>query len=411
MKYAQMLKDYLKLAFHTLIHRKTRSLLTVLGIVIGITAVVGLVSLGNGLSAAVNQEFNSVGTNLIIIQPGSAGFSAPSTGSSSAKIGKHDLDLIKKIQGVESAFGIILDIGKTEYNGKVKFLYIGGLPDNIQDLGVVASQFEAVQGRMLKPGDKDKAFIGYDLANSDTTFGKKVKIGDRIVIENKTFVVVGVDKKIGNPIQDSRIIIPQDTAKVLFNEGDNLAIIYAQVGKSYNTDTIAQRIKDKIRKDRHQKEGNEDFQVQTSAQLIASFNTILNIVQAVIIGIAAISLIVGGIGIMNTMYTSVLERTKDIGILKSIGAKDSDILLLFLIESGLIGLIGGAIGIACGIGLGKLVEFIAYQALGSSLIQAQFPPYLIIGALLFSFVVGSIAGLLPARQGAKMNPVDALRYE
>ena len=411
MKYTQMFKDYLKLAIHTLIHRKTRSLLTVLGIVIGITAVVGLVSLGNGLSAAVNQEFNAVGTNLIIIQPGSAGFSAPSTGSSSAKIGKHDLDLIKKIQGVESAFGIILDIGKTQYNGKTKFLYIGGIPDNIKDLGVVASQFEAVQGRMIKSGDKDKAFIGYDLANTDTTFGKKIKIGDRIVIENKTFVVVGVDKKLGNPIQDTRIIIPQNTAKVLFNEGDNLALIYAQVAKSYNTDTVAQKIKDKIRQDRHEKVDNEDFQVQTSAQLIASFNTILNIVQAVIIGIAAISLIVGGIGIMNTMYTSVLERTKDIGILKSIGAKDSDILLLFLIESGLIGLIGGAVGIACGIGLGKLVEFIASQALGSQLIKAEFPTYLIIGALLFSFIVGSIAGLLPARQGAKMNPVDALRYE
>ena len=111
------------------------------------------------------------------------------------------------------------------------------------------------------------------------------------------------------------------------------------------------------------------------------------------------------------MYTAVIERTKEIGVMKSIGAQNKDILIIFVIESGLLGLVGGAIGIALGIGLSKLVEFLAFQFLGTSLIKAFFPWYLIVGALLFSFLIGTISGLLPAKQAASLKPVDALRYE
>ena len=133
--------------------------------------------------------------------------------------------------------------------------------------------------------------------------------------------------------------------------------------------------------------------------------------QAVLVGIAAISLLVGGIGIMNTMYTSVLERTKEIGTMKAVGARNSDILLIFLMESGLLGLVGGAIGIAIGFGLGKGTEYIAGMYLGSGLLRAVFPWYLILGALAFSFIIGSLSGALPAVQASRLKPVDALRYE
>jgi len=134
-------------------------------------------------------------------------------------------------------------------------------------------------------------------------------------------------------------------------------------------------------------------------------------VQAVLVGIAAISLLVGGIGIMNTMYTSVLERTKEIGTMKAVGAKNSDILFIFLFESGLLGLVGGAIGIGIGIGLGEGAEYIASVGLGTNLLQAVFPWYLILGALLFSFLIGTLSGIFPAMQAAKLKPADALRYE
>ncbi|MFA5247531.1 MAG: FtsX-like permease family protein, partial [Candidatus Micrarchaeia archaeon] len=127
--------------------------------------------------------------------------------------------------------------------------------------------------------------------------------------------------------------------------------------------------------------------------------------------IAAISLIVGAVGIMNTMYTAVLERTKEIGIMKAIGAKNSEIMVLFLIESGLLGLVGGVIGVILGYIMGKAAEVIANQMLGSSLLKLYFPPELIIGALLFSFVIGALSGMVPARQASHLRPVDALRYE
>jgi putative ABC transport system permease protein len=138
---------------------------------------------------------------------------------------------------------------------------------------------------------------------------------------------------------------------------------------------------------------------------------IFDIIQTVLIGIAAISLIVGAVGIMNTMYTSVLERTRDIGIMKAIGARNSDILKMFLIESGLLGLVGGAIGIAIGLGIAKTAEVIGGAALGTDYLQAAIPAWLVIGALLFAFVLGSASGLLPAKQASEMNPVDALREE
>jgi putative ABC transport system permease protein len=166
-----------------------------------------------------------------------------------------------------------------------------------------------------------------------------------------------------------------------------------------------------LRRHRDLEEGKEDFVVQTPEQLIEGLNSVLNIVNAIVIGIAAISLIVGGIGITNTMYTAVLERTKEIGIMKSIGAKNGNILAIFLVESGLLGLAGGAIGVALGYAFSKLVEVAAAQFWASDILRANFPLWLLLGALAFSFLIGMIAGTTPAIQASKQKPVDSLRYE
>ncbi len=132
-------------------------------------------------------------------------------------------------------------------------------------------------------------------------------------------------------------------------------------------------------------------------------------VQVLLVGIAAISLLVGAIGILNTMYTAVLERRREIGIMKAIGARNSDVLYIFLVESGLLGLTGGIIGLLLGVGIAKLIQLIAYLALGESLIQATIPIWLIIGSLTFAFLIGALSGTLPARQASLLHPVDALR--
>ena len=151
--------------------------------------------------------------------------------------------------------------------------------------------------------------------------------------------------------------------------------------------------------------------MQTPLQLVSAFSAIFNIVQAVVIGIAAISLLVGAVGIANTMYTSVVERTKDIGVMKAVGATNEQITVLFLVESGMLGLTGGIVGIIVGIFIGKMIQYASSAALGVTLIRAEFPLSLIFGALVFAFVLGAISGMLPALAAAKLKPVDALRFK
>jgi len=199
--------------------------------------------------------------------------------------------------------------------------------------------------------------------------------------------------------------------QVLKIDRKKVDVIAVQVQKGVDANKVADDIERAMRRDRDLELGKEDFQISTPQQILETLDTILTMVEIVLIGIAAISLLVGGIGIANTMYTAVVERTKEIGIMKSIGAQNKDILLIFVIESGLLGLAGGAIGIVFGIGLSKLVEYLAFAFLGTSLIKAFFPWYLIVGSLVFSFLIGTISGFFPARQAASLKPVDALRYE
>jgi putative ABC transport system permease protein len=203
--------------------------------------------------------------------------------------------------------------------------------------------------------------------------------------------------------------IPIDEARTLFDrEKDEFTTIFVKVDAGEDPAEVAELIKKAMRRDHNVKEGEEDFTVTTSLQLVQGFNNILNIVQIVLIGIAAISLFVGGIGIMNTMYTSVLQRRKEIGIMKSIGAKNRDILAIFLLESGLLGIIGGIIGVTLGLMLSKAVE-IAAASMGVDLLKAYVSLPLIVSALIFSFLIGAVSGMMPALQASKLQPVDALR--
>jgi len=186
-------------------------------------------------------------------------------------------------------------------------------------------------------------------------------------------------------------------------------LIVAEVEDKDKIQEVSEAIKAELRKIRNLKDGEDDFTVQTPIQALASVNTILNLINIVVAGIAGISLVVGGIGIANTMYTSILERRKEIGVMKSIGAKNSDIAWIFLIESGLLGLVGGIIGAVLGLSLAFLGAQFANQALGQSLFTVSVSYPLVLGAILFSFAVGTISGVLPAIQASKTNVVDALR--
>jgi len=400
--------DYFKYSISNIRKRRTRSWLTMIGIFIGIAAVVSLISLGQGMQSAINEQFQMMGADKIIVSPGSSVLS--SFGGTAKTLTDKDKDVVEKVSGVNLAAAMVYKQAQIKFNGKTKYTFIMGLPTDktlkiVEDMQSVKID----KGRSLKTSDKYKVIVGY--RTGIDLFDRDIKIGDKIEIQGKEFEVIGILERIGNKQDDTSVFIPLDTARELFNMGDEISTMIVQVNPGIEPSIIAEEIKKDLRKSRDEEKGDETFSVETSEQLIETFNTILNVIQFVLIGIAAISLFVGGVGIMNTMYTAVIERTREIGVMKAIGARNSDIMLIFLIESGTLGLVGGAIGIVLGIGLSKLVEFIAINVWGTTLLKAYFPWYLILGALAFSFLVGSASGLLPARQASKMKPVDSLRYE
>ena len=404
------MKDYFSLAFNNLRRRKLRSWLTIIGIFIGIAAVVALISLGQGLQDYISGEFEKLGSDKIMIQPkGGMGIPGGST-SESLMLTSKDLKVIENVRGVEWVAGYLIKQGQTKFKGESSVGFATGVEPKDLDFFIEIGSISIIEGRELKEGDKYKVVVGYNHAYGEI-WSKTLKIGSTIQIEGVEFKVIGVVNKIGNSMDDGTLYVPKETLKEILNIDDEESYVIVKTASGFDTEHVAENIERKLRQFRGEKEEQETFTVQTSEQLLETFQNIFAVVQAVLVGIAAISLFVGGIGIMNTMYTSVIERTKEIGTMKAVGAKNSDILFIFLFESGLLGLVGGAIGILIGVGLGKGAEYIATVALGTPLLQASFPIYLIVGALSFSFLIGTISGILPAMQAAKLKPADALRYE
>src|SRR3989344_2691775 len=397
-----MIKDILKYSTANLWHRKLRSFLTILSILIGITAIFALVSFGQGIQKYVNDLSKEQGTDKIIMMPG--GFVPP--GSSNVVFTEKDIDFIKKIKGISEATGIIAATGKEKYT------YVFGLSTNSEErklMEEISSGIEVIKGRNLKKGDVHEAVLGYNFMIPDKLFKKEISVGDSIEINDIPVKVIGFYNQIGNSQDDSQVYLSQEGAKEIFGIKD-YEYVYIRSQYDQNAGEIASKIKEKFRNYRNQKEGEEDFGVQTYEDVIKIFTSIVTILNGILVLIALISVVVAAVNIANTMYTSVLERTQEIGVMKSIGAKNNFILLVFIIESGILGLMGGIIGIILGYSIAKIGEFIA-RYYGLIMLKPDFPWWLITGCLLFAFLVGAGSGLLPAIQASKQKPVDALRYE
>ncbi len=405
-----MLLDSLVYVVQHLLRRKLRSWLTLLGIFIGMAAVVSLISLSQGMQNAITSEFEKVGADRIVVMPGGAIAGPMSSGLSVAKLTSEDLRVIQRVRGVEFAMGMVSTYAPIYFKDEMKEGYLFGVPTDsktnyyIERVGL----FNIADGRNPKPGSKYEAVFGYRTAHK--LFSRNITTKDKITIEGKEFSVVGVQSLIGTGVHDQIIRIPKDTLKELFGIGDENSMIVVKVSSGSNPINVAEDIKLQLRQFRNVKEGEEDFSVETSQEMVKVFTQILGVVQALLVGVASISLVVGAVGIMNTMYTAVVERTKEIGIMKAIGATNRAILLIFVLESGLLGLVGGAIGVILGIFISKSVELVAAQQLGSNLLKAYLSPGLILGVLFFAFSLGVLSGFFPARKAAKLQPVDALRH-
>lgn len=394
-----MLRDYFLMAVSNIRHRKLRSWLTIIGIIIGVAAILSLVTISRSLESTLEGQFEQFGANRILISP--KGFQGP--GTVSEGLTTDDLETVEDISGFKYVVPWIFVSTEVKYKDEVGFTLINGIPADIFEEFSLDSGAELDEGRFIEEGDKFEAVVGSRIV--DDMFEDKLGIGNDIEIEGQEFEIVGIYEETGNSQDDSQISIPLETAREIFNKPDDVDGIVAQVRVADDIPRLQKEIEKRLEK----KRDDTNFQVVTATQILEQLNEILGIIQFVLVGIAAISLVVGGVGIMNSMYTSVLERTKEVGIMKSIGAKNSDIFKIFLIESGLMGFVGGFFGAL----LGTLVAIIVGKFATNSgfLLNINIEPLVLLFGLLFAFVVGVLSGVLPAMQAAKLRPTNALRYE
>ena len=403
------MKDHFVLASKNLKRRGIRSWLTLLGVVIGIATVVSLISLGNGLKVAVNSQFGVSSTEIITIQAGGISAYGPPGSGAVNKLTKTDVEEIKKLSSIEIAVGRNLPSGKLEFNDIVSFGIAASVLDG-DDREFIYEEMdvEAVVGRLLKDGDTNKVVLGYNFYADKVGFGKEIHPGNNILLQDKEFEVVGILEKKGSFLIDNIVLVNDKPLNDLMEYGEEVDLIAVKVKNKDLMDRAKEDIEKLLRKSRDVKIGEEDFSVSTPEAMLATVNQILSGIQVFIVIIAFMSIFVGVIGIANTMTTSVIERKREIGIMKAIGARNSDIFYQFLFEAGLLGLVGGAIGVALGLGAGYLGTNTLNSFLGAST-SPQFSILLIISALLGSFLVGSISGIVPAMNAAKQNPVESLR--
>ncbi|KKS98331.1 MAG: hypothetical protein UV73_C0002G0045 [Candidatus Gottesmanbacteria bacterium GW2011_GWA2_43_14] len=399
------LSTIIKNSVADLIRNKLRSFLTMLGIIIGIASVILLISLGLGLKMYIQEQFESLGSNLVMIMPGkmmSGGGAGYQTAMMSGfKFEEKDILSLQKLDSLSAVvpvFSRVLDIA-SDGDNKIYETIISN--EEIFDI----MNMEIGYGRLFRKNDvikrKKFAVLGFGPAEKlfsspEAALNKNVKIGDQ------AYKVIGVLEKKGGgggaiPSIDDHVFIPH-TSAISINPGKKFMAIYAKAENEIDIEETKKDIEEVMLK----KYSEDDFSVSDQKELLSSINSIFDIISLVLTGIAAISLVVGGIGILNIMYVSVVERTKEIGIRRAYGATRRDILVLFLTESALLSVAGGFIGLVI-------------AQLGVLAIRQFFPAYIdlnsIILALTVSWSVGLIFGVLPAIQASKLTPIEAIRRD
>ena len=403
-----MYKESFLMAWASLIANKLRSLLTMLGIIIGVAAVIALVSIGNGVKQDIEDSISSLGSNLLVVLPGAPRTpgARPSQGSmKSLKIS--DYEAIAKLEGVKAASPMTNGSYVVIYQNKNWTTSVAGVNSNFQDV----NNWTMTSGRFFSDKNVQNrervAVVGQTVVKN--LFTDEDPVGKEIRVKNIPFRVIGVLKSKGNGTmgndQDDTVLIPYTTSMERVEGIDYLRRVYVVAKDDEGIDRLQADIENLLRVRHNIKDTNlDDFNIQnmksimeTVAQTTGTFTLFLG-------AVAAISLVVGGIGIMNIMLVSVTERTREIGVRKALGATYSVIVTQFLIEAVVISLIGGFIGIAFGIGASKVIGMVSGM---STIVSVP----TIIMSFAFSMAIGLIFGIYPARKAAKLNPIDALHYE
>jgi len=398
--------ELVRLALSRLGTSRMRAILTMLGVIIGVGSIVALVAVAEGATSGLTNRIQGLGPNLLTISPGAAwtGFTRGAAGSATT-LTIADAAAVAKVANVAAI----------EPEVSTQKTVIAGLQNTTTSIiGTTPSfpevrSFSVWQGSFLNQAAVDGslrvAVLGSTTA--DDLGLTEASIGTDIVIGGLPFRVIGILQPKGSSgpfSQDDQILIPITTAQRYFVSGSNVRSIGVSVATA---DAIpdTQALITSTLEQRHGKNGtNDDFTIQSQAQLLSTFSSVTGVLTLLLAGIASISLIVGGIGIMNIMLVSVRERTREIGIRKAIGAKGRDIMLQFLVEALVLSLLGGLIGIIVGVGVSALIGALAGWGF-------VFNPITVVIAVGFSLIVGVVFGVWPARQAARLDPIASLRYE
>jgi putative ABC transport system permease protein len=407
------LQKALKHAFNMVVHSKLRSWLTILGIVIGVAAVIAIVSIGEGMEQSFNSQFDDLGGDLITLKAGyskSGGFGPRGPGGGGSGAATEDEEVIDRtdLQALKGIPDLILI--NTQISGQVDATYLGrtgtvSLTGVDQKVWADITTSEVSEGRLLDSADSNVIVIGGKLAES--FFEQPLGINKMITIEESSFRIVGI-------LDDSStsVYMPINMAYQIVDDKENDVYdsIVMKVKDEENLDETIEKVEKKLMLTRHVTEKDRDFTITSNQQTNEARQEMMSSMTLFLTAIAAVSLIVGAVGIANTMFTSVLEKTKEIGIMKAIGAKNRDILFIFIFNAALIGLVGGLLGVIFGTilsgALPALMGDVGFIR-GGTIVSLES----VVMALSVSIFVGILAGLVPAWQGSKLKPVDALRYE
>ena len=407
-----MLLESIRSAFESIWAHGFRSLLTSLGIIIGVTSVIAVVSIVQGLSYTINEQFAGLGGNSLTIRSYTP-FKKQLQGRL-AKLRDTDMQVItQRVDGISDITPVLFaqsgSQGQLSYRSQISFSRVVGIGSSYPEVNSLNMQ----EGRFFTTDDDARrrlvCVVGVDVIDDlempDHPIGEFFRVG------NEWCKIVGILEKRGELLgfsRDNVVLLPYGTAKRIMGASRDLDIqIQLLVDDMNRQDEVKDRVRRVLRQEHGLRSGEpDDFKVQTAEQLTESFNAVINMVTAVSAGIVGISLLVGGIGIMNIMLVSVTERTREIGILKALGATRQDILLQFLIEALTLTMIGGLVGVAIGYGLGALVA-----ALLPGFPAAHVPLWAVMLSFGFCAGVGIIFGIVPAAKAANLDPIDALRYE
>lgn len=401
-----MFKDFLLLTINGILHRQMRSWLTIIGVVIGIMLVVVILSLSSGLQKAVSNQLQRFGSSLMFILPGenTNPFISFMGGQ---KFKEEDILKLEKIEGVEQVVPTDIATENVEYKGEEKTIIIHGAPwKGIRVIFEESQGLELIGTGWPQSESENKVVLGYKIANS--LFKERVLAGEEIIIKSRKMIIAGYLSETGNAKDDNSIYMSREIFGYLTGVRGKAGAVMVKINPDANMKLLEKQISFEL----SQQDEVNDFTIITPAKAEVVVGGVLDIIELGLIFVAFISLLVGAVGIMNTMYTSVLERTKQIGVMKAIGASSEAILSIFLLESGIIGLVGGFLGLILGLLAAYLIGLWGESAgLGKLFSFASLDYYGLLVVLIVTFVVGIVSGVLPARNAAKMEPAEALRYE